>query len=800
MRRKCIGVLLALIVAVTFSFGTVTGVSAKTAVKTVGAKTTKTRVKEADQKAPDFSEMIARKGVRYADSQLIAVYDDKVSNRTIRSDASEVGTALDITRTDEQKMALIDCADDPETAAQQLEQNDRIAYVQPNFRYEICEDAAAPDPFLDPANQANYQYAMANTNAEQAWDMIEADPNHPTTIVGVVDTGVDSRHEDLKNNLITVDEHGKYYGFIEGEQEELYDDAAGHGTHVSGIIGAEYGNGLGGSGVASGHNNDLVKVITSGADSNGGLFSYDICKAIDYNVASGARVINMSFGGAGYDIMMEECIARHYYEDGTVFVAASGNDGTNSYSTPCDYPTVISVNATSSRKEATYFSDYGKNKDIAAPGHNIMSTMPGSMYGMMSGTSMASPVVAGICGLVLDMNPDLSPAQVKNIVCATTTEAQQGKGFAPDLAYGNIDAEAAVRAAAEASADVKAASLTIKEDEADERTIIRVGESTGLTARIMPATSLHQVTWTSSDPSVAAVDETGKVTGISAGKADITASCDGLTASVEVKINGVNAPERVQIKDKEDLQEIAYMGSMTDYGTFEVETLPEGSTVPEYVFECSDQSVLFVDGPGYYLAKKPGIVTVTLKDIDGNVLDQMEVTVKDAVSAIKFTKRSSLISAGKSFTFAAQATDPDAYHPEIEWSVSNSKGRIDPVSGKFTAKKPGYCYVIAQTENGVYSACKVVICKGSYDGADYGLKVKRAGSKAKLTWNKLPGKVKYQIAKKSGAGAWKTVKVVSGSTYADGKARSGDSYRVRAVLSGEVHIAKIGWSKAVKVK
>ena len=729
MKKKLVSILLS-VTMVTTCFVPVTGVSAKEKPD-AGAKPVKGEIYMGADESTSFAERVEGENAPCAAEQLIVVYDQGTANKEIRTDAKEVGKVADITKSDDQKMALVDLnTEDMTEAAQQFEAKDEVLFVQPNYCYTLLpqpatnvqeakdagtdmqaqEDGATPDPLLNPENKISYQYNLETTNAEAAWDLIEAEPSHGQTMVGIVDTGVDSRHADLKKNLVTIDDKGKYRGFMLGSPCDLYDDTDEHGTHCSGIIGAEYGNGLGGCGVASGHNNDLVKVLTTCAATGEDLFSYDICRAIDYNVEQGARVISMSFGGGGHDVMMELCIRKHYEEDGTVFVAASGNDESNSFSNPCDFSTVIAVNASTMRREAAYFSDYGKYKDIAAPGYNIMSTLPGDRFGMMSGTSMACPAVAGICGLVLDMNPDLTPAQVRNIICATTYEAQEGIGFTNDLAYGNIDAMAAVKAAAAASVDTPATEISIKEDAAIEKTVVNVGGTAVLTAHVLPAECLQDVTWSSSDPAVAEVDQTGCITGIKEGRATITVSCGACSATADIVVKGgQQQPESVQIKDREKLQEMECVGEDGMFSQFQIKVTPAGAAVPEVAFESSNPEALFVDSQGYYLAKKAGTATVTMRGEDGTILDSIDVKVQNPVKHIAFTNTTKKIKVGGKFTFSAEVKDENPYHPELTWSVSNGKGSIDPATGEFTANKPGACYVIAAAENGAYKSERVVI-------------------------------------------------------------------------------------------
>ncbi len=792
--RRCLSSVMSVLVAVMFCLGTGADVYAQPA---------------AEEGGQSFSEIIASEEAPHAEDQLIVTYDEDTSSKAIRRDVSKVGSVADVTSLEDQKMVLVDLTKDEVKAAKILDKAGKALTVQPNYRYSAAADPKAgkpSDPYLDPAKTAVYQYYLETVNAEAAWDLAEANQK-AETIVGVVDTGVDSHHEDLKKNLMTLDAKGTYKGFAYGEEEDLQDDFFGHGTHVTGIIGADYGNGKGGSGVASGHSNGLVQVITTCAAADESLYTYDICRAIDYTAGEQhARVINMSFGGPGFDPMMERCIRSHYEQDGTVFVAASGNDGSDAYSTPCDYATVIAVNAADRGGNAAYFSDYGQYKDISAPGFNIMSTVPGS-YAVMSGTSMASPVVAGICGLVLDVNPDLTPAQVKNIICATTKESQQGKPFDEDLAYGNIDAEAAVQAALAASEETAAESLSIKEKDTVRKTIIPKGTSLALTALVQPAACLQPVQWSSADESIATVDETGTVTGIAAGDVMIRVACSSASEQVLVTVKDAEEPSlSIRDKDKWEKDGIVIDPSAWDNGGQIVASLQPETAQAGYEFSSSNNDILFVDSLGYYTPKKPGTVTVTLWDGKGykdeNKVDEMTVTVWNAVSDIRMTQKRGQLDIGESFNFRARVADPSAYHPEITWSVNNNRGRIDPKTGAFKALKAGVCFVIAKTENGTYESCKVIITKKSYAGKDYGLKVKKSKNKKKaiLTWKKIPCATAYQVQKKAAGGKWKTIKTIKKTKFTDKKLKKTSSYRVRAKFNKAGKIGWNGWSKVKTVK
>ena len=707
-----------------------------------------------------------------ADGQLIVCYGDDVSNKTIRSDISEVGEVEKIARIEDNKMVLVDLDVSESKAEAVLDGSKHVEFTQPNYEYRI----KSADPYLAETAGVMYQYQLKAVNAEEAWDLLESG-EHATTQVGVIDTGVDPKHEDLQENLITLNDKKEYMQFATGEEYIANDDADsedGHGTHTSGIVGATYDNGKGGSGVASGHNNDLVSVLTTSASEDGwSLYTYDICKAIDYQVAHGSKVINMSFGGPSKDYMMEQVIDS-YFDQGIVFVAASGNDSTNAYSSPADYDSVIAVNAAANGGAPAYYSDYGILKDISAPGSNVVSTVPGSRYGLMSGTSMASPVAAAVCGLVLDANPNLTPAQVKNIICATTKE--QG-AFDINLAYGNIDAKAAVEAAQNASTSVEPESITLKEQaiEGGNFTSVKAGETIPLTALVKPATCLQTVTWSTDTPDLLSVSQNGEVTGIAEGTGNVTATVGSVSVTCEIKVKPGVTCEAIEISGYPE-EKIVEVG---DEGDFTVKTEPANYTGDDFGFESSDQSVLFVDTTGAWCAKQAGTATVTVTQKSTGLTASVDIAVKDAVESLKFVKSKKYIRVGDSFTFLAQPQAEDLYKPEITYTTSNSRGTIDAQTGKFTAKKAGYCYVIATTYNDTFKQFKVQILKKTYSGKDYALKASKSKGSVKLTWKKQPLAVAYQIQKKTDKGAWKTLKTVTTLKLTDKKVKKGHKYQYR---------------------
>ena len=224
--------------------------------------------------------------------------------------------------------------------------------------------------------------------------------------MAVVDTGIDGAHPDLVSNLGT----GAGYDFFSEDSDPT--DENGHGTHVAGTIGAQGDNDAGVTGV----NWDTTLIAMRAFGPNGSGSTSDVIQAYGYADAIGADVLNASFGGAGYSQAEFDAIAR---ADDTLFVAAAGNeradnDVTPSY--PCNYSlaNVVCVAASDENDQLASFSNYGNSVDLAAPGSRIYSTTRGGGYGYLSGTSMATPHVAGTAALVAAQRPSSSVADLRD--------------------------------------------------------------------------------------------------------------------------------------------------------------------------------------------------------------------------------------------------------------------------------------------------------------------------------------------------------------------------------------------------
>lgn len=282
--------------------------------------------------------------------------------------------------------------------------------------------------------EPNYVSTATGIHAEQSWhyNLIKVPQAWNTTRgsssvkVAVLDTGIDHNHPALRNFVNTSLGKTYYSGTTM--------DYKGHGTHVAGTIAS--------SGIVSGVMQNATLIPVKVLNDEGKGSNYNISQGILHAVSVGADVINMSLGGGYYDQTMDNACSTAV-ANGTVIAAATGNDGYSTVSYPAAYEACIAVGSVDSDRSKSWFSNYGSALDIMAPGNEIYSTYPGSQYGLNSGTSMATPHVAGVLGLMKAANPNLSPAQARSIVESTAMYA----GSAFEYGSGIIDAEACVKAA-----------------------------------------------------------------------------------------------------------------------------------------------------------------------------------------------------------------------------------------------------------------------------------------------------------------------------------------------------------------
>ncbi|MFS1517097.1 S8 family peptidase [Bacillus sp. SCS-151] len=289
---------------------------------------------------------------------------------------------------------------------------DHVASVTPSYTYET--DAISNDP------KSENMYHLSLLEIDKALSLAG---DHEVT-VAVIDTGIDANHPDLKSQILPP------YNVGDPNHTASVDV---HSTHVSGIIGAEANNGVGGYGV-----NPNAKILP--IDVFGGIFvnDYVIAEGILYAIEQEVDVINMSLSSPFPSPILEEAVEKAI-DAGIVIVTSAGNTASDGYRYPAAFDGVISVGATDMNNKLADFSSYGAYVDIVAPGVDIYNTVydftkQASSYAELSGTSMSSPIVAGVASLLLSKYPDLKPHEVEAILERTANDLG-AEGY--DLKYAN---------------------------------------------------------------------------------------------------------------------------------------------------------------------------------------------------------------------------------------------------------------------------------------------------------------------------------------------------------------------------
>jgi len=319
-----------------------------------------------------------------------------------------------------------------------LKKNPSVAYVEPNYKWSKAltpNDPSYGDLWGMNNTGQNNGVVDADIDAAEAWDITTGSSD---IVIGVIDTGVDYNHEDLADNMwqnpgeiagngVDDDNNGyidDIYGIdtANGDTDPIDDDS--HGTHVAGTIGAVGNNGIGVVGVN--HDVSIAACKFLGADGTGSTAGAIEC--INYftdlkDAGVNVRATNNSWGGGSFSQALADAITAAGDAD-ILFLAAAGNSGVDNDASP-HYPSsyendsIVAV-ASIGRNDGDVGHSYGLTSvDLAAPGGAILSTIPGNSYATYSGTSMATPHVAGSAALVWSINPALSAVEMKDILMSS---------------------------------------------------------------------------------------------------------------------------------------------------------------------------------------------------------------------------------------------------------------------------------------------------------------------------------------------------------------------------------------------
>lgn len=365
----------------------------------------------------DVKEFFSDERIKSVEDFYKSVYDEVKNDedsvdKNVKQIKDEIGRTYVVTFRNKRDCDLIDLVE-------KLNKNELVDYAEPNY---ICSVEETPNEYT---NSSWYDhYNMDRIQADKAWDIASGN----TVYVGIMDTGIDANHPDLKDNIAT--ELGR--NFV-GDANETVDEHS-HGTHVAGIVGAKGNNSIGVAGVN--WNAKLVPLKICGEDGSSNMRI--MARAILYAKSKNIPIVNLSYGKS-YDDTFFNAVEQ-YGESGGLLVTAAENAGQNNdnditYNRLATMDNVIVVAATSKATDNQLRngrSNYGfYTVDIAAPGENIWSTVPTSYnysgYEMKSGTSMATPHVAGTASLIKAAHPSYTPAMIKAcIVNGVTYEPTLG--------------------------------------------------------------------------------------------------------------------------------------------------------------------------------------------------------------------------------------------------------------------------------------------------------------------------------------------------------------------------------------
>ena len=340
-----------------------------------------------------------------------------------------------------------------------------VLSITPNYTYKI-ETAPIPN---DP--QFSSQWNLSYLKMRDIWEKATG----KGIIVGIVDTGIDYNHEDLNTQLWVntkedINENGTFepwasteerngitgdFDFIDNDGNGYADDVSGydfvdvtsrnlgddqnpdpipfdeqsHGTNMAGLISAAHNNGVGVSGIAY----DSKLMTIRAFDISGAGESDDLAAAIVYAVTNGANILNFSWGEQFYSPILHDAV-KFAYANNVVMVSSSGNNNWYQEHYPSDFEEIITVGAINDIGNKSGSSNYGNRLDVMAPGQLVPTTQPNNDYALKSGTSVACPNVVAAAALLLELNPDLTPKEIKFLIESTATDDKEYPGW--DIFYG----------------------------------------------------------------------------------------------------------------------------------------------------------------------------------------------------------------------------------------------------------------------------------------------------------------------------------------------------------------------------
>jgi subtilisin family serine protease len=304
-----------------------------------------------------------------------------------------------------------------------------VLLAQPAFTYQTLDS-----PYRD--SYAAMQYGAELMNIELAHQRATG----KGVKVAVIDSGVDPAQRDLEDTL------GEAMDFIRDRKGSV---AEVHGTAIASIIAAVPNNDFGIYGIAPDAELLAIRAFEASKEGSAAAISDSatVARALDHAIWRGAQVVNMSMGGHRRDPLMAQLVAVAWSRN-IVLVAAIGNEGAGALPLfPAAFPQVLAVSAVDNQRQLYSDATTSKVVDVAAPGVDIMSAMPGDSFTPLSGTSMAAAHVSGLVALLLELNPALTPAAIRDLLTSTASDLG-APGSDDQYGHGLVDAARALEHAA----------------------------------------------------------------------------------------------------------------------------------------------------------------------------------------------------------------------------------------------------------------------------------------------------------------------------------------------------------------
>ncbi len=338
-------------------------------------------------------------GAQYVGNQVIVKYDDSASTTKRAAIAKRTGLGKLVGRVNANGAQVVSVTGDPAAAAKRLNAQSGVRYAEVDYVMRALE---MPNDVLFPQLYGMNQANDKDIDAPEGWTRAGLIAGTVGLKVGIVDTGIDRNHEDIGSARIVncaATKPGGLLGLFGADPNPLESrgcvDDNDHGTHVAGTIGARANNGVGVAGVSPNAQFGICKALHGAAGSGS---TAGVANCITYLAQRGNKIISMSLGGAASTTLQNAVTAAT--NSGSLIIAAAGNNGNGTLNYPAAYPQVVSVAALDANDNKASFSNVNSDVEIAAAGVNVLSTKRGGGYVAFSGTSMATPHVAGVASVV----------------------------------------------------------------------------------------------------------------------------------------------------------------------------------------------------------------------------------------------------------------------------------------------------------------------------------------------------------------------------------------------------------------